>query len=89
MSKDIRTDHEYQVAEFGDFGFRIITDSASISGERFSSIMAVTDCPNLEFTSTRKGDNYGQLNLKAGMIIYGDLSIEAVSGTVIAYLRGE
>jgi len=51
--------------------------------------MAITDCPNLEFTSTRKGDNYGQLNLKAGMIIYGDLTIEAVSGTVIAYLRGE
>lgn len=87
MSEDIRTDHEYQVAEFGDFGFRILTDTASVAGERFSSIMAVTDCPNLEFTSTRSGDSYGQLTLLAGMVIYGDLNVEALTGKVIAYLR--
>jgi hypothetical protein len=36
MSVDIRTDNEYQVAEFGDFGFRVLT-GASIGGERFAN----------------------------------------------------
>ena len=86
MSKDIRTDHEYQVAEFGDFGFRIITDSASISGERFSSVMALTNC-TISLNSTRSGDSTANIPLLAGMVIYGDLAIESLTGSVIAYLR--
>lgn len=88
MSKDIRTDNEYRVAEFGDFGFRIFRDSASNEGERFSSIMALTDC-DITIESTRQGDSSANINLLAGMIIYGDLSITGLSGRVIAYLRGE
>lgn len=86
MSKDIRTDNEYRVAEFGDFGFRIISNSHSNNGERFSSIMALTNC-SITIESTRGGDESASMNLTAGMVIYGDLLITDLSGTVIAYLR--
>lgn len=97
MSKDIRTDHEYQNAMFGDFGFRIITtdNPESIPGERFSSIMALSDC-FINITSTRNGDAMAGVTLLRGMTIYGDLAINDLSGigeienaAVIAYLRGE
>ena len=87
MSVDIRTDHEYQVAEFGDFGFRLLT-GASISGERFASVMALEDS-TITVTSTRYGDASASVTLMAGMIIYGDLAVTSLSGKVIAYLRGK
>ena len=87
MSVDIRTDFEYQVAEFGDFGFRVLT-GASIVGERFSSVMALEDS-TITITSTREGDALASIDLVAGMVVYGDLSITALTGKVIAYLRGE
>lgn len=87
MSVDIRTDFEYQVAEFGDFGFRVLT-GASIVGERFSSVMALEDS-TITITSTREGDASASIDLVAGMVVYGDLSITALTGKVIAYLRGE
>lgn len=87
MSVDIRTDHEYQVAEFGDFGFRVLT-GASISGERFASIMALEDS-DIVVSSTRYGDVTASVTLLAGMIIYGDLAVTSLSGKVIAYLRGK
>ena len=85
MSDDIRTDHEYQVAEFGDFGFRVLT-GASISGERFSTIMALEDS-TISVNSTRYGDATASITLVAGMAIYGDLAVTSLSGKVIAYLR--
>jgi hypothetical protein len=85
MSDDIRTDHEYQVAEFGDFGFRVLT-GASAGTERFSSIMALEDS-DIAVSSTRYGDATASVSLLAGMIIYGDLSVTSLSGKVIAYLR--
>jgi hypothetical protein len=85
MSDDIRTDHEYQVAEFGDFGFRVLT-GASAGTERFSSIMALEDS-DIAVTSTRYGDATASVSLLAGMIIYGDLAVTSLTGKVIAYLR--
>jgi hypothetical protein len=85
MSDDIRTDHEYQVAEFGDFGFRVLT-GASAGTERFSSIMALEDS-DIAVSSTRYGDATASVSLLAGMIIYGDLAVTSLSGKVIAYLR--
>jgi len=88
MSKDIRTDHEYQNAMFGDFGFRVLT-GASQEGERFSSIMALEDS-QITIVSSRNGDGYATIILLAGMIVYGDLYVDSVdNGAVIAYLRGE
>ena len=87
MSVDIRTDFEYQVAEFGDFGFRVLT-GASIVGEKFSSVMALEDS-TITITSTREGDASASIDLNAGMVVYGDLAITALTGKVIAYLRGE
>lgn len=87
MSVDIRTDHEYQVAEFGDFGFRVLT-GASISGERFASVMALEDSV-ISVSSTRYGDATASVTLLAGMIIYGDLAVTSLTGKVIAYLRGK
>jgi hypothetical protein len=88
MSKDIRTDHEYQVAEFGDFGFRILTDESE-PGERFSSIMALENS-DITIMSTRAGDSQAQISLASGMTIYGDLYIDSMDGgKVIAYLRGQ
>jgi len=87
MSVDIRTDHEYQVAEFGDFGFRVLT-GASIGGERFASIMALEDSV-IAVSSTRYGDATASVTLLAGMIIYGDLAVTSLTGKVIAYLRGK
>ena len=86
MSADIRTDFDYQVAEFGDFGFRVLT-GASVVGEKFSSVMALQDS-TITITSTRKGDASASIALVAGMVIYGDLAITALTGKVIAYLRG-
>jgi hypothetical protein len=90
MSKDIRTDHEYQNAEFGDFGFRIFTNHEEpiYPNEKYSSIMALTDC-NIRISSTRNGDAEVIIDLLAGMIIYGDLGVINLTGNVIAYLRGE
>ena len=86
MSKDIRTDHEYQVAMFGDFGFRVLTGNSQ-EGERFSSIMALEDS-SINILSTRNGDVEAGFTLLAGMTIYGDLYIKSMdSGRVIAYLR--
>jgi len=85
MSQDIRTDHEYQVAQFGDFGFRILTD-ASVVGENFSTIMALEDS-DITITSTREGDASASITLTAGMSVYGDLAVTALTGKVIAYLR--
>lgn len=88
MSKDIRTDNEYRVAMFGDFGFRILTDASEV-GERFSSIMAIENS-SIVILSTRNGDFDAEFILLAGMTIYGDLSIDKVNyGKVIAYLRGQ
>jgi len=87
MSVDIRTDHEYQVAEFGDFGFRVLT-GASSEGERFASIMALEDSV-IAVSSTRYGDATASVTLLAGMIIYGDLAVTSLTGKVIAYLRGK
>ena len=88
MSKDIRTDPEYQNAMFGDFGFRVLI-SASEEGERFSSIMALENS-SIDVSSSRNGDSGATIVLLAGMTIYGDLSIDKVnSGKVIAYLRGQ
>jgi hypothetical protein len=88
MSKDIRTDNDYRVAMFGDFGFRVLT-SASEEGESFSSIMALENS-SIDVFSTRNGDSGATIALLAGMTIYGDLSIDKVnSGKVIAYLRGQ
>ena len=87
MSVDIRTDHEYQVAEFGDFGFRVLT-GASVSGERFASIMALEDSV-IAVSSTRYGDATASVTLLAAMIIYGDLAVTSLTGKVIAYLRGK
>jgi hypothetical protein len=86
MSDDIRTDHEYQVAEFGDFGFRMLNSEASQEGERFSSIMALEDC-SIQVISSRYGDDVAEMDLLAGMIIYGDLAVTSLTGKVIAYLR--
>lgn len=87
MSVDIRTDHEYQVAEFGDFGFRVLT-GASVSGERFASIMALEDS-DIVVSSTRYGDATATITILAGMVIYGDLAVTSLTGKVIAYLRGK
>jgi len=86
MSADIRTDFDYQVAEFGDFGFRVLT-GASAEGEKFSSIMALEDS-TVTITSTRGGDASASIDLVAGMVVYGDLAITALTGKVIAYIRG-
>jgi len=85
MSADIRTDFDYQVAQFGDFGFRVLT-GASVEGEKFSSVMALEDS-TITITSTRKGDASASIDLVAGMVVYGDLAITALTGKVIAYLR--
>lgn len=85
MSVDIRTDHDYQVAGFGDFGFRVLT-GVSAGGEKFSSVMALEDS-TITITSTRGGDASASFDLVAGMIVYGDLAITALTGKVIAYLR--
>ena len=87
MSVDIRTDHEYQVAEFGDFGFRVLT-GASAEGERFASIMALEDS-DIVVSSTRYGDATATITILAGMVIYGDLAVTSLTGKVIAYLRGK
>jgi len=86
MSADIRTDNEDRVAEFGDFGFRVLT-GASAGTERFSTIMALEDS-TIGVTSTRDGDATATIILLAGMSIYGDLAVTSVTGKVIAYLRG-
>jgi len=41
----------------------------------------------ITITSTRKGDASASIDLVAGMVVYGDLAITALTGKVIAYLR--
>lgn len=85
MSKDFYYDKDYQMAGFGDFGFRVLT-GASVTGEKFSSIMALADS-TITVTSTRAGDASKTFDITAGMVIYGDLAITSLTGKVIAYLR--
>jgi len=85
MSKEVDFTKEYQMAGFGDYGFRVLTGASAV-GERFSSVMALSDS-TVTVTSTRNGDATATIDIATGVLIYGDLAITALTGKVIGYLR--
>lgn len=83
---NINNPANYQLASFGQKGFRLVTSSFSpISGEYYRALTVTSDAV-ITLTS-QNGDNLSALTLLAGTTIYGLFSAVSVSsGTVLAYI---
>lgn len=83
--ENIIKDGNFYQASTGDYGFRVLTDETSVSGESFRSIQALNAVATVTATSVN-GDNLtGQVIPKGGVIL-GKFTSITVTGTVIAYL---
>ena len=83
---NINNPANYQLASFGQKGFRLVSSSFSpISGEYYRALTVTSDAV-ITLTS-QNGDNLSALTLLAGTTIYGLFSAVSVSsGTVLAYI---
>ena len=84
--ENIIKDGNFYQASTGDYGFRVLTDATSVSGESFRSIQALNAVATVTATSVN-GDNLtGQVIPKGGVILGKFTSITITDGTAIAYL---
>lgn len=83
---NINNPANYQLASFGQFGFRkIATGQTGTSGEQYRVIYLLEDS-TISVTSVN-GDNLSGQPLLAGSSIYGLFtSVSVVSGSVLAYI---
>lgn len=80
----IKEGNFYQ-ASTGDYGFRVLTNATSVSGESFRSIQALDAVATVTATSVN-GDNLSSQVIPKGGVILGKFTSITVTGTVIAYL---
>lgn len=83
---NINNPANFQLASFGQFGFRrIVTSGTSTAGEHYRVVYALEDSV-VSMTSEAGDDLTGQVVL-AGTAIYGLFSeVSVVSGSVLAYI---
>jgi hypothetical protein len=88
MYTNLNNPVNYQLQDFGQFGFRVLDAStASVSGEHYRSIYIVDDA--VVSAITEKGDNLVSKQLLAGTMIHGLFTdITLTAGKAIAYLAG-
>lgn len=90
MATNLFFNEDYNKASFGFKGMRVLSSGqTSAGGENFVSIQVVSDA-QIDFTSSAgAGDStVTNLNIEAGMIIYGNITAITVdSGKIIAYLQ--
>ena len=83
--ENIIKDGNFYQASTGDYGFRVLTDATSVSGESFRSIQALNAVATVTADSVNGDDLTGQVIPKGGVIL-GKFTSITVTGTVIAYL---
>ena len=90
MATNLFYNEDYNKASFGFQGMRQLSSGeTSAGGEKFLAIQVVSDA-QIDFTSAGTGGDttITNLNLEAGMTIYGNLTAITVdSGKIIAYLQ--
>ena len=83
--ENIIKDGNFNQSSTGDYGFRVLTDTTSASGESFRSIQALDESATVTATSVN-GDNLTSQVIPKGGVILGKFTSITVTGTVIAYL---
>jgi hypothetical protein len=83
---NINNPANYQLASFGQFGFRNITSGFSpVSGELYRAVTVLSDA--VVTVTPSSGDSLSAITLLAGTTIYGLFSAVSVSsGRVLAYI---
>lgn len=83
---NINNPANYQLAAFGQFGFRVITTGQSgQSGEQYRVVVALEN--STISVTAEAGDGLSAQAILAGTSVYGLFdSVEVVSGTVLAYI---
>lgn len=83
---NINNPANYQLASFGQFGFRLIGAAGSgQAGEHYRVVYALED--SVIAVTAEAGDNLAGQTILAGTAIYGLFSDVTVStGTVLAYI---
>jgi hypothetical protein len=83
---NINNPANYQLAAFGQFGFRkITTGQTGQSGEQYRVVFALEN--STISVTAENGDDLSAQAVLAGTAIYGLFdSVEVVSGTVLAYI---
>lgn len=72
----------YQLAQFGQKGFRVLEGAASATGSpEFYNVIYITDDCTLTATSDTSGDNISSLEVVAGTTIVGRFSAVSIAGT--------
>lgn len=88
MYTNLNNPVNYQLQDFGQFGFRVL-DSTSmvVDGETYRTLYVVEDA--VVSATTSKGDDLVSKPLLAGTLLHGLFSAPAVaSGKVLAYMAG-
>mgnify|MGYP007131625841 CR=1 FL=1 len=83
--ENIIKDGNFYQASTGDYGFRVLKNATSVSGESFRSIQALDESATVTATSVN-GDNLTSQVIPKGGVILGKFTSITVTGTVIAYL---
>lgn len=83
---NINNPANYQLASFGQFGFRrIVTGGTSTAGEHYRVVYALED--SVVTVTAESGDNLAGQVMLAGTAIYGlFFDVTVVSGSVLAYI---
>jgi hypothetical protein len=86
MAKQVTSTGAYNVAAFGQNGFRVITSGGgNVEGEVYVAIQALADAT---FSATAEsGTSPSSLAIPSGSVVYGNFSTVTVTiGTVLAYI---
>ena len=83
--ESIVKDGNFYQSSTGDYGFRVLTNATSVTGESFRSIQALDESATVTATSVN-GDNLSGQVIPKGGVILGKFTSITVVGTVIAYL---
>ena len=83
---NINNPANFQLASFGQFGFRrIVTGGTGTAGEHYRVVYALED--SVVTVTAESGDNLVGQTMLAGMVVYGLFSeVTVVSGSVLAYI---
>lgn len=83
--ENIIKDSNFHQSSTADYGFRVLTNGTSVTGESFRSIQALNDTAVVTATSA-VGDSLSGHTIPKGGVILGKFTQISVTGTVIAYL---
>lgn len=83
--ENIIKDGNFHQSSTADYGFRVLTDATSVTGESFRSIQALNAAAVVTAASA-VGDGLNGHTIPKGGVVLGKFTSITVVGTVIAYL---